>query len=111
MFSNNPYAPPKDTEPRGRLGFRHIPAVILTLFGGLLVAGSVLRITLDLTLLLFRGMMYSSGFEFVGGLLVAVAGAVWVVAGRRWLHRKWWPAILFTVAGYVIAVGGGFMAF
>jgi hypothetical protein len=110
MSLNDQYTPPQTTEQQGRLGFRHIPAVTFSVFGGFLVVGSVLSISLDIALSL-AGQSPLSGFRLFGGLLFVAAGAVWVIAGRSWLHRKWWPATLCSLIGYFVGVGGALIAF
>jgi hypothetical protein len=83
--------------------WRIIPAWFLYAFGGVLCLGPLLRIPF---LLIRPELFHTAGFfrDFVQAILFAVAGGLWIVAGRKILNGQWWRMLLFLVLGYATGV-------
>jgi len=115
MTSGNPYAPPEHIEqvPREqtrRMGYRHVPAVILFAVSGIWIVVSMLMLASFVTEFLLSSSRLP-GPRIAGCILFVLAGTTWIVAGRYWLRRRWWYAVLLTVVGYLIGAGAGNLAF
>jgi hypothetical protein len=115
MTSDNPYTSPEYTEPAPsgqprRMGFRHVPAVILFAVSGIWIVVSMLMLASFVTEFLLSSSRLP-GPRIAGCSLLVLAGTTWIVAGRYWLRRRWWYAVVLTVVGYLIGAGGASLAF
>ena len=110
MTIDNPYVPPSPSEPPRQLEYRHIPAIILFVVSGVWILVSVLMIGDMMPFFPFHHSPLS-GRRMFGCVLFVVAGTIWIIAGRYWLVRSWWRAILFTVAGYLLGAIAASLAF
>jgi hypothetical protein len=99
MAEPNPYDPPMVSEAsqpsrRTAIGFRHIPAVILTVLGLFVAIGGIAVGSLSIYTRNLTDFGESSG--------VLAGGIFWILAGRSCYRRRWAMAVLLTISGYFL---------
>ena len=116
----NPYASPtveaspapSAAEVKKRLRWRLIPVMLLYVFGGLMLAGMVLRCGFDVWVRVTRPDALELGLGPTGPMLVGdflglIAAGLYLLTARRLWQRRWWSAgAAFCVALLLAFVSG-----
>lgn len=91
-----------------RFRWRIIPAWFLMAFGGLLCLGWMFWIPI---VLIIPEAAKGSGYphDLASATLFCIAGAMWLVAGKLILNRRWWQMLACLVLGYAAGVSGAML--
>ena len=93
-----------------RFRWRFIPATILILFGAVMSVSSIAWLSGE-WLLAANGAAKLTASQRGGGILIAMAGAVWLASGLFLRNGKWWRAGFSLIVRYIGGVLGSYLAF